>query len=252
MDGHSRKAQGLIIDDQARSSGQHRTRPRILIIDDDERLNALLTEYFARFGLAVRACAHPDDGLRLLKVDPPDLVVLDIMLPDIDGLTVCRKVRDYSRVPIIMLTARGNVADRIVGLELGADDYLSKPFEPRELVARIQAVLRRGAPGHEEVDRAGALEMNWTTRLVSLHGRTVPLTTTEFELLGLLMRNRGRVLSRERIIEAMRGFDWESYDRSVDVLVSRVRQKLGDDARQATFIRTVRGVGYSFAGDGDG
>ena len=251
MDGHSRNAKELTIDDRARSAGQHRTRMRILIIDDDERLNALLTEYLARFGFAVRACAHPHEGLRLLKADPPDLVVLDIMLPDVDGLTVCRKVREYSRIPIVMLTARGDVADRIVGLELGADDYLSKPFEPRELVARIQAVLRRGAPADQEVERAGALEMNRTTRVVSLHGRTIPLTTTEFELLGLLMRSRGRVLSRERIIEAMRGFDWESYDRSVDVLVSRVRQKLGDDARQATFIRTVRGVGYSFSRDAD-
>src|SRR5262249_26340124 len=136
---------------------------RVLIIDDDERLNELLTQYLTQFGFAVRAVTHPDAGLRALKADSPDLVVLDIMLPDPDGLPVCGKVRETSRIPIIMLTARGDVADRIVGLELGADDYLAKPFEPRELVARMQAVLRRGAPPADEIVRVGALEMNWAT-----------------------------------------------------------------------------------------
>src|SRR5262249_21052571 len=160
-----------------------------------------------------------------------------------------RKMRETSRVPIIMLTARGDVADRIVGLELGADDYLPKPFEPRELVARMQAVLRRGAHEQEDIVRVGPLELNWMTRSASLKGRALLLTTAEFELLGLLVRNRGRVLTRDRIMEAMRGLDADAYDRSIDVLVSRVRQKLGDDAKRATFIRTVRGIGYSFAGD---
>jgi DNA-binding response OmpR family regulator len=224
------------------------TSTRVLIIDDDERLNTLLTEYLTRFGFSVRAVTHPDAGLRALKSDPPDLLVLDIMLPDTDGLTVCRKVRETSRIPIIMLTARGDVADRIVGLELGADDYLPKPFEPRELVARMQAVLRRGAREDQEIVRVGPLEVNWTTQSASLKGRALPLTTAEFELLALLVRNRGRVLTRDRIMEAMRGIDWEAYDRSIDVLVSRVRQKLGDDAKRSTFIRTVRGSGYSFSG----
>src|SRR5215470_6736286 len=137
---------------------------RVLIIDDDERLNALLTEYLGRFGFSVHTASHPDAGLRALKVDPPDLLVLDVMLPDMDGLAVCRKVRETSRVPIVMLTARGDVADRILGLELGADDYLPKPFEPRELVARMQAVLRRGSPQNEEIVRVGALEVNWTSQ----------------------------------------------------------------------------------------
>ena len=223
---------------------------RVLIIDDDERLNALLTDYLGRFGFSVRAVTDPHEGLRALKSDAPDLLVLDIMLPGMDGLTVCRKVREESRLPIVMLTARGDVADRIVGLELGADDYLSKPFEPRELVARMQAVLRRGALQREEIVRIGRLQVNWTTRAAALGGRSLALTTGEFELLGLLVKNRGRVLTRDRIIEAMRGIDWDAYDRSVDVLVSRVRQKLGDDAKRATFIRTVRGVGYSFTGAG--
>jgi DNA-binding response OmpR family regulator len=149
-----------------------------------------------------------------------------------------------------MLTARGDVADRIVGLELGADDYLPKPFEPRELVARMQAVLRRGAPDDEEVVRVGALEINWSRRSASLNGQAIALTTAEFELLGLLVRNRGRVLGRDRILDALRGIDAEAYDRSIDVLVSRLRQKLGDDPKRAAFIRTVRGVGYSFTGGG--
>jgi len=234
--------------ESANGTGQQTAGTRVLIIDDDERLNALLTDYLGRFGFSVRAVAHPQDGLRVLRADPPDLLVLDIMLPETDGLTICRKVREDSGIPIIMLTARGDVADRIVGLELGADDYLPKPFEPRELVARMQAVLRRGAREEEKIARVGRLEVNWTTRSASLDGRALTLTTAEFELLGLLVRNRGRVLSRDRIMEAMRGIDWEAYNRSVDVLVSRVRQKLGDDAKRSTFIRTVRGVGYSFAG----
>jgi DNA-binding response OmpR family regulator len=223
---------------------------RVLIIDDDARLNELLTAYLSRFGYAVHAVTHPEAGIRALKTDPPDLLVLDIMLPEMDGLAVCRKVRETSRIPIIMLTARGDVADRIVGLELGADDYLPKPFEPRELVARMQAVLRRGTPEGDEIVRAGPLEVNRTTRAASLNGRALALTTAEFELLAVLVRNRGRVLSRDRIMEALRGIDTEAYDRSIDVLVSRVRQKLGDDAKRSTFIRTVRGIGYSFVGGG--
>src|SRR5207253_95222 len=137
---------------------------------DDERLNQLLTEYLKRFGFSVRTATHPEIGLRALRADPPDLLVLDVMLPDIDGLALCRKIREFSRTPIIMLTARGDVADRIVGLELGADDYLPKPFEPRELVARMQAVLRRGTQERDEIVQAGPIELNWTTRSASLDG----------------------------------------------------------------------------------
>jgi DNA-binding response OmpR family regulator len=224
---------------------------RVLIIDDDERLTALLTEYLAQFGFAVQAVADPESGLRALKRDPPDLIILDVMLPDMDGFSVCRKVRESSRVPIVMLTARGDVMDRIVGLELGADDYLPKPFEPRELVARVQAVLRRGAPAEDDERlRVGSLDVNWTTHSVHLEGQPLPLTSAEFELLGLLVRNRGRVLTRERIMDETRGIDWEAYDRSIDVLISRLRQKLGDDPKRPAFIRTVRGTGYSFIGGG--
>lgn len=224
---------------------------RLLLIDDDERLNALLTEYLGRFGYAVTAATRPSVGLRALRADPPDLLVLDVMLPELDGLAVCRQVRETSRVPIVMLTARGDVADRVVGLELGADDYLPKPFEPRELVARIQAVLRRraGADAPEDVVRVGRVAVNRTTHRATLDGRPLDLTPAELELLAFLLRHRGRVLSRERIIEGTRGIDWAAFDRSIDVLVSRLRQKLGDDPRRPAYIRTVRGVGYGFVGD---
>ncbi len=224
----------------------------VLVIDDDEKLNSLLGEYLGQFGFSVRTAADPETGLRLLRSEPPDLVILDVMLPGMDGFAVCRKIRETSRVPIVMLTARGEVMDRVVGLELGADDYLPKPFEPRELVARMQAVLRRGARGEpDDLLRFGALEVNATTRTARLGGQVLPLTSAELELLALLMRGRGRVLSRDRILEATRGLDWESYDRSIDVLVSRLRQKLGDDPWRPSFIRTVRGAGYSFIGGGD-
>lgn len=227
-------------------------RTRVLLIDDDEKLNVLLGEYLGRFNFAVRAVVHPDEGLRALKADAPDIVILDVMLPDMDGFAVCRKMREGSRVPIIMLTARGDVADRIVGLELGADDYLPKPFEPRELMARMQAVLRRGATAvSEERVCVGPLEVNWTTSSARLNGQLLSLTPAEFELLGMFVRNRGRVLTRDRIMDETRGIDWEAYDRSIDVLVSRVRQKLGDDPKQPAFIRTMRGVGYRFIGGSD-
>ena len=226
-------------------------RPKVFVIDDDERLNTLLTRYMDRFGFSVHSATDPKSALRALKNDPPDIVILDVMLPEMEGFAVCRKVRETSRVPIIMLTARGEVMDRILGLELGADDYLAKPFEPRELVARVQAVLRRGMRADDEERlRVGMLDVDWATRCVRLAGRDLGVTTAEFELLGLLVRNRGRVLSRERILDGTRGIDWEAYDRSIDVLVSRLRQKLCDDPKHPSFIRTVRGAGYVFIGGG--
>ncbi|HLY42852.1 MAG TPA: response regulator transcription factor [Terracidiphilus sp.] len=235
--------------DSMTSTGDRKTR--VLVIDDDERLNALLTRYMDRFGFTVHSSTDPKSGLRMLKNDPPDLVILDVMLPDMDGFAVCRKVRETSCIPIIMLTARGEVMDRIVGLELGADDYLAKPFEPRELVARVQAVLRRGARTDDrERLRIGDLDVDWSMRCAHLAGRDLGLTTAEFELLGLLVRNPGRALTRERILDGTRGIDWEAYDRSVDILISRLRQKLGDEAKRPSFIRTVRGTGYVFIGGG--
>lgn len=228
------------------------TDKRVLLIDDDQRLNALLTTYLGRFAFNVRAATHPEQGLRLLRSNPPDIVVLDVMLPDVDGFTLCRKIRESSRIPIIMLTARGDITDRIVGLELGADDYLPKPFEPRELLARMQAILRRGTSGeNQERFRIGDLEVNWGKRSAHINGRNLGLTAAEFELLGLLVRNRGWVLSRDRIINETRGIDWEAFDRSIDVLISRLRLKLGENPKRPAFIRTVRGAGYLFIGGSD-
>lgn len=190
-------------------------RTRVLLIDDDEELNDLLCEYLGQFNFAVHAVVRPNEGLRMLAGESPDIVILDVMLPDMDGFAVCRKIRERSRVPVIMLTARGDVRDRIAGLELGADDYLAKPFEPRELLARMQAVLRRGAnAAPEDRVRVGALEVNWTTSSARLNSRLLALTPAEFELLGLFVRNRGRVLSRDRILQETHGIDLEAYDRS--------------------------------------
>lgn len=212
----------------------------------------MLTQYLGRFGFAVATATHPDQGLRALSAQSPDVLVLDVMLPGMDGFAVCRRVRQISQVPIIMLTARGDVMDRILGLELGADDYLPKPFEPRELVARIQAVLRRTSPQvATDAVRVGELELNIAAQTASVRGRPLVLTTAEFALLELLVRSRGRVLTRERILEDTRGVDWESFDRSVDVLISRLRHKLEDDPKEPRFIKTVWGKGYLFIGGSD-
>ncbi len=169
------------------------------------------------------------------------------MLPGLDGFDVCRALRRSSSVPIIMLTARGEVTDRVVGLELGADDYMPKPFEPRELVARIRAILRRGK-AQEDVWSFGALRVDPERRAAYLNEDPVPLTTAEFDLLELLIRSRGRVLTRSSILDGVKGESWDALDRSIDVLVSRLRQKLADDPRRPHFVRTVRGTGYAFVG----
>ena len=223
---------------------------RILIIDDDADLNALLTEYLGRFGHQLRSATTAARGLSELRRELPDLVILDIMLPDIDGLSLCREIRGEFDVPIVMLTARGEVADRVMGLELGADDYVPKPFEPRELVARIQSVIRRTA---SKAPLSGALEFDGLrlekeTRRVVLDSEAVELTTMEFELLTILMQSHGRVLSRNYLIERLRGIDVDVYDRSIDMLVSRLREKLRDNAQSPRFIKTIRLTGYQFVG----
>ena len=225
------------------------TQNRILMVDDDVDLNALVTEYLARFGHRLVTATTAARGMAELRRERPDLIILDIMLPDTDGLTLCRKIRTEFDVPIIMLTARGEVADRVLGLELGADDYLSKPFEPRELVARIQSVIRRSADRvSSEALVADGLRLEKDTRRVSLDGNDIDLTTMEFELLSVLMESHGRVLSRNRLIERLRGIDADVYDRSIDMLVSRLRDKLGDDSHAPRFIKTVRLTGYQFVG----
>ena len=221
----------------------------ILMVDDDVDLNRLVTEYLAKFGYSLITATTAARGMTELRREQPDLVILDIMLPDTDGLTLCREIRSEFDVPIIMLTARGEVADRVLGLELGADDYLSKPFEPRELAARIQSVIRRSQAmqNHPKLDSDG-LSLEKQTRRVSLDGKDIDLTSMEFELLSVLMESQGRVLSRNRLIERLRGIDADVYDRSIDMLVSRLRDKLGDDSHSPRFIKTVRLTGYQFVG----
>jgi len=225
-------------------------RYRILIIDDDVDLNSLLTEYLQGFGHSLLSATTAATGRRLLRQEMPDLLILDVMLPDTDGLTLCREFSSEYDVPIIMLTARGELADRVMGLELGADDYLAKPFEPRELVARIQSVIRRSKDtGKNDALVSEGLRLETETRRVSLHGDGVELTTMEFELLKNLMESQGRVLSRDFLMERLRGIDADAYDRSIDMLVSRLREKLGDDPQQPKYIRTIRLRGYQFASD---
>jgi DNA-binding response OmpR family regulator len=224
---------------------------KVLLIDDDEKLAALLGAYFERFDLNLISAIHPTDGLQKLQSEHPDLVILDIMLPDQDGFDVCRTIRKTSAVPIIMLTARGEVTDRIVGLELGADDYLPKPFEPRELVARIQNVLRRSSSRPDERSdlHYKDLDVNLDRRTAELEGQPLDLTTMEFQLLALLAGNPERTYSRDEILNELRGIDAQLFSRSVDILVSRLRQKLKDTAKQPRFIKTVWGAGYTFVGE---
>ena len=223
---------------------------RVLVIDDDAGLRALLAEYLGGRGFAVETEASGDEGLARLRAGGVDLVVLDVMMPGKDGFQVCREIRAFSAVPIVMLTARGDEFDRIVGLELGADDYLPKPFNPRELLARAQAVLRRcAAPAAPQLLSAGPIALDPDRREVFIDGAPVELTTTEFEILRTLVANAGRVIPRERLMELARGEDFASFERSVDVHVSHLRRKLGDDPKHPTLIKTVRGVGYTVPRD---
>jgi len=225
---------------------------RILIIDDDVKLNQLLVGFLADFGFKVQTATRPEEGLKKLKQEAPDLIILDVMLPGMSGFEVCKAIRQSSAVPIIMLTARGLVTDKVVGLELGADDYLPKPFEPRELVARIQSVLRR-THGIDKtpIQKFGRLEVDFPRRTAKLDGEIVDLTTNEFAALALLVQNRGKVLNRDRILEELRGMEYEAFNRSVDITMSRLRHKLRDDPKTPSFIKTVWGTGYVFIQDED-
>ena len=222
----------------------------ILLIDDDQRLGGLLREYFARFELQLAHAQHPREGLRAFADQRPDLVILDLMMPEMDGFDVCREIRKTSDVPIIMLTARGDVMDRIVGLELGADDYVPKPFEPRELVARVKNVLRRthvvGAAAEVDMLRFEGLSIDPARHTATLEERPLELTTMEFELLVLLASNGQRTLHRDDILNHLRGLDATVFSRSVDIMVSRLRNKLGDDSKHPRFIKTIWGKGYRF------
>jgi two-component system, OmpR family, response regulator len=224
------------------------TMSNILLIDDDAQLGEPLAAYFSRFDLKLVQAVRPSAGLALLRQGARqgsfDAAILDVMLPEMDGFDLCRTIRKESDIPIVMLTARGEVMDRVVGLELGADDYLPKPFEPRELVARIQTVLRRrkpsGSAGHLVFE---GLVVDATTRTVTRQGESLDLTSTEFDLLLMLAREPGKVFSRDDILNQLRGHEAELYTRAVDIVVSRLRKKL----EPLDAIKTLRNVGYTLA-----
>lgn len=228
---------------------------RVLIIDDDERHASLLRRYFERFGIELLWAPDAETGLPLIEQEQPELLLLDVMLPGKDGFEICRELRRSSELPIIMLTARDDVIDRVSGLELGADDYITKPFEPRELVARIHTILRRSRAEAEPSDssmlRFQELQIDPAKRRVFAAGAEVPLTSMEFELLLLLAKHPGQKMSRDEILNELKGIDATILTRSVDIMVSRLRQKLGDTEKPARIIQTAWGYGYLFAGEPD-
>jgi DNA-binding response OmpR family regulator len=225
---------------------------RILLIDDDVTLGGMVADYLAQAGFRVIATATARDGEQRLKREVYDLLILDLMLPDADGLEVCRRIRQSSDLPILMLTARGDAMDRVVGLEIGADDYLPKPFEPRELLARVRAILRRKlSPAQRDLLRFGRLEIDRGARRARLDGHDCMLTSHQFALLDALAGHAGRVMSRDALMDLLKGESAEAFDRSVDVHISRIRAAVEDDAKKPRRIITVRGAGYVFAREQD-
>jgi DNA-binding response OmpR family regulator len=227
---------------------------QLLMIEDDVRLAGMVSDYLSASGFAVSHAPDAQTGLARLQTPGVDLVILDLMLPDMDGLQVCQRIRALpgalGQVPVLMLTAKGDPMDRIIGLEMGADDYLPKPFEPRELLARIKAILRRkgiDAPGSTQAMQFGSLEIDRDARRVTVKGHACELTSYQFDLLVALAERAGRVLTRDQIMEAVRGRELEAFDRSIDVHMGRIRAAIEADPKAPQRILTVRGVGYVFA-----
>jgi two-component system phosphate regulon response regulator OmpR len=228
---------------------------KILLVDDDEKLRRLLKEYLEGYGLRVATFADGMTIERVVRAEDPDMVILDIMLPGEDGLSVLKRVRSFSSVPVIMLTAKGEDSDRIVGLELGADDYIPKPFNPRELLARIKAVLRRLRPGHglpgagPEVIRAGALALHLSRQALLVEEHEIELSTAECRIMEALMRHPNAALSRDRLMTLARGRDFMAFDRSIDMHISNLRSKLSPYPGAKKRIKTVWGTGYMFTAE---
>jgi len=222
---------------------------RILIVDDEEMIVRTVKAYLDREGFKTYTAADGEEALRSFDEKGPDLIVLDLMLPKVSGIEVCRTIRTKSSVPIIMLTAKAAEADRVVGLELGADDYVVKPFSPRELVARIRAVLRRYEGEGAEVERVavGGLEIDLKTRELKVDGREVELTPTEFDLLAYLARHPGQVFTRLQLLREVQGYTYDSFARTIDTHVKNLRRKIEQDPKEPRYILTVHGVGYRFA-----
>ena len=231
--------------------------PQVLVVDDDAGIRDLLADYLAKQGMKVATARDGREMDERLAGFDPDLIVMDLMMPGEDGLSLTRRVKAGRDVPVIMLSARGEDIDRIVGLEVGADDYLAKPFNPRELLARIRAVLRRGgagakAEGSEEVARFGPFVLDLAAQSLARDGRDIPLTQAEFTLLKLFVEHPGRALSRDQIMDWLKGYERDPFDRSIDVRVTRLRKKLEDDPANPVYIKTVWGQGYLFSPKGRG
>jgi two-component system phosphate regulon response regulator OmpR len=223
---------------------------RILVVEDDPRLADMLLEYLGQAGFHVTVAPSGRTALEHASADEYDAIVLDLMLPDLDGLDVCRQLRTTSDTPILMLTGRGDALDRIVGLEIGADDYVPKPFEPRELLARLRAILRRRASGKPVAERPlhfGRLEIDTAARAVRVDGKPCDLTSYQFDLLVTLANKAGRVLSRDVLMDLVKGEHLDAFDRSIDVHISRIRAAIEDDPKKPRRVITVRGAGYVFA-----
>jgi len=223
----------------------------ILVVDDEPKISDLARDYLEHAGFSVRTAADGEAALLAVRRDRPDLVVLDLGLPGLDGLDVTRAIRRDSNLPVIMLTARDDELDKLLGLELGADDYLTKPFSPRELVARVRAVLRRvdaaSAPEATERIRAGDLTLDLPRMRADLAGRSIDLTPTEFALLAAMARQPGRIFTRSQLLDAVHGVAFESYERAIDTHIKNLRRKLEPDPRRPALVLTVYGVGYRFA-----
>ncbi|MDN5347913.1 MAG: hypothetical protein PWP65_1477 [Clostridia bacterium] len=229
------------------------TQIKILVVDDEAKILTMVQNYLTKEGLQVLTARDGETALKLFKQERPHLIVLDWLMPGMSGLDVCREIRKESKVPIIMLTAKAEEVDKLLGLELGADDYITKPFSLRELAARIRAVLRRYQPeesGRENIITIGELSINPDLYEVTVRGKKVPLTPTEFKLLYTLARNRGRVLSRLQLLDAALGEAYEGYERSIDTHISNLRRKLEADPSNPSYIITVYGLGYKM-GSGD-
>jgi two-component system phosphate regulon response regulator OmpR len=231
------------------------TKTLVLVVDDDASLRELLQDYLQREGFEVRGVGDGKEMFEWLDDHEPDIIILDLMLPGDDGLTLAREIRQKAQIPIIMLSARGEEIDRIIGLEVGADDYLSKPFNPRELLARIRAVLRRPATSVAEADSEklsfGPYRLELASRRLSRDGESVSLTGSEFDLLRIFAEHPNRVLDRDRLLDLLKGYERNPFDRSIDVQVARLRAKIEPDKKEPRYIRTVWGRGYIFTPAGD-
>jgi len=249
------EAETKSLDERERPDQQTNTgstsRQRLLIIDDDIKFCRLISDYLQRYGFDIQAAHDGDSGLKLTADKQWDAIILDVMLPGCDGFEVLKRLREHSQVPVLMLTALGEETDRIVGLEIGADDYLPKTFSPRELLARLRAVLRRSSRAAAQANAnseteivVGALEIKLLSRTVQHQGELIALTPVEFDLLVVLAQSKGRIKTREQLLNEIRDRNYDAYDRSIDVHISALRKKLGDDSKNPRLIRTVRSVGY--------